>query len=268
MNIYVVMTLACIISEAHNVKVIPTPECLQRNSDAPITQFWDNSEKLCLTCTKCKDEGMVVLTPCNLFSDTVCIKQKDDDFLDKALDQKAEGKVVYQSNTVKQFLPFVYGKKKFADYNYLKTHQDHYFPFVYQDDSEDYAYDIDDESEKIKMIKSIMDKVSTSTKDIKSLHKIESINTFNAPSTGHYLITTNSPKIESNSSNNQRKEIDLHDNVSNTIRMLLLIAASAIGFLVILILVFLIIKRNCIYYRHPATLTSYSNCTSLDCEMV
>merc|ERR1711983_660980 len=177
---------------------------------------------------------MVVLTPCNLFSDTVCIKQKDDDFLDKALDQKAEGKVVYQSNTVKQFLPFVYGKKKSADYNYLKTHQDHYFPFVYQDD-------IDDESEKIKMIKSIMDKVSTSTKDIKSLHKIESINTFNAPSTGHYLITTNSPKIESNSSNNQRKEIDLHDNVSNTIRMLLLIAASAIGFLVILILVFLII---------------------------
>ena len=108
MNIYVVMTLACIISEAHNVKVIPTPECLQRNSDAPITQvilivnsfgskcslcnfffqFWDNSEKLCLTCTKCKDEGMVVLTTCNLFSDTVCIKQKDDDFLDKALDQK------------------------------------------------------------------------------------------------------------------------------------------------------------------------------------
>ena len=102
------MTLACITSEAHNVKVIPTPECLQRNSDAPITQvilivnsfgskcslcnfffqFWDNSEKLCLTCTKCKDEGMVVLTPCNLFSDTVCIKQKDDDFLDKALDQK------------------------------------------------------------------------------------------------------------------------------------------------------------------------------------
>ena len=154
----------------------------------------------------------------------------------------------------------MYGKKKFADYNYLKTHQDHYFPFVYQDDSEDYAYDIDDESEKIKMIKSIMDKVSTSTKDIKSLHKIESINTFNAPSTGHYLITTNSPKIESNSSNNQRKEIDLHDNVSNTIRMLLLIAASAIGFLVILILVFLIIKRNCIYYRHPGM--SNKDCNS------
>ena len=37
----------------------------------------------------------------------------------------------------------MYGKKKFADYNYLKTHQDHYFPFVYQDDSEDYAYEVE-----------------------------------------------------------------------------------------------------------------------------
>ena len=54
-----------------------------------IFQYWDNSMKLCLNCTKCTDdEHMAVLTPCTLFSDTICKEKKDDDFFDKAFDKK------------------------------------------------------------------------------------------------------------------------------------------------------------------------------------
>jgi len=87
-----------------------------------------------------------------------------------------------------------------------------------------------------------------------------------------YLSMKNVSIKDSSSSsscrNQTRKEIDFYGNGSTTIRLLLLEAASGIGFLIVLILVFLIIKRACIHYRHPATLKSYSNCASLDCEMV
>jgi len=276
-----VLSLFSSITLVKNSIITPQPDCLK---DLPVREtFWDNTEQKCVKCNNCDDEDVELEIPCSMFSDAVCQNVLlEDSILQNSFESWTVGKVIYESATEKNFdLPVIYGRRKYLDDSgKLRLRQDFSYGYVAAEPT-NHEENMDNyESEKIKMIKNMIQDNDIAWELDKSEEGDEvderSKATKNKLHNNTSTITVQSQSFPSNVTINTSlndEETLKNQHQTSIIYLILAITSIFVGILIILTLIYYSCGQKCFHirsrrYQGTTTITSYSNCSSLDCEMV